>query len=146
MPNIQRYRSRISGPLLDRIDLHVEAPSLPLTEMQNATPGETSAVVRERIVNARLKQAKRFADPKARLTSCNARMSHSEIRAHCAIDKAQAELLSQAMEQLSLSARAYDRILKVARTIADLAGTENIEAPHLLEAIQYRSLDRALFY
>jgi magnesium chelatase family protein len=146
VPNIQRYRSRISGPLLDRIDLHVEAPSLPLTEMQNATPGETSAVVRDRIVAARLKQAKRFADPKARLTSCNARMSHSEIRAHCAIDKAQAELLSQAMEQLSLSARAYDRILKVARTIADLAGTENIEAPHLLEAIQYRSLDRALFY
>jgi magnesium chelatase family protein len=73
-------------------------------------------------------------------------MSHSEIRAHCTIDKPQAELLSQAMEQLSLSARAYDRILKVARTIADLAGKENIEAPHLLEAIQYRSLDRALFY
>jgi len=146
VPNIQRYRSRISGPLLDRIDLHVEAPSLPLTEMQNATPGETSAAVRERIISARTRQAKRFTDTKARLTSCNARMSHSEIRTHCAIDKSQAELLSQAMEQLSLSARAYDRILKVARTIADLAGTENIEAPHLLEAIQYRSLDRALFY
>jgi len=114
--------------------------------MQNATPGETSAAVRERIITARARQGKRFADSKTRLTSCNARMSHSEIRAHCAIDKSQAELLSQAMEQLSLSARAYDRILKVARTIADLAGTENIEAPHLLEAIQYRSLDRALFY
>ena len=132
--------------MLDRIDLHVEAPSLPLTEMQSATPGETSAAVRERIISARTRQAKRFADAKARLTSCNARMSHSEIRSHCAIDKSQAELLAQAMEQLSLSARAYDRILKVARTIADLAGTENIEAPHLLEAIQYRSLDRALFY
>jgi magnesium chelatase family protein len=114
--------------------------------MQNATPGETSAEVRERIIAARDRQAKRFTDTKARLTSCNARMSNSEIRTHCAIDKAQAELLSQAMEQLSLSARAYDRILKVARTIADLAGTDNIEAPHLLEAIQYRSLDRALFY
>ncbi len=146
MPNIQRYRSRISGPLLDRIDLHVEAPSLPLTEMQNATPGETSAAMRERIVAARVRQAKRFADAKTHLTSCNARMTHTEIRTHCAIDQAQAELLAQAMEQLSLSARAYDRILKVARTIADLAGTENIEAPHLLEAIQYRSLDRALFY
>lgn len=144
--NIQRYRSRISGPLLDRIDLHVEAPSLPLTEMQNSAPGETSAILRERIVNARERQAQRFAEAKVRLTSCNARMTHSEIRAHCAIDKPQAELLQQAMEQLSLSARAYDRILKVAHTIADLAGTENIKAPHLLEAIQYRSLDRALFY
>ncbi len=146
MPNIQRYRSRISGPLLDRIDLHVEAPSLPLTEMQNTTPGETSAAMRERIIAARGRQGKRFADTKMRLTSCNARMTHNEIRKHCAIDKGQTEMLAQAMEQLSLSARAYDRILKVARTIADLAGTENIEAPHLLEAIQYRSLDRALFY
>jgi magnesium chelatase family protein len=146
VPQIQRYRSRISGPLLDRIDLHVEAPSLPLTEMQNASLGETSEVVRERIIAARGRQAKRFADSKTRLTPCNARMTHPQIRAHCAIDKAQAELLAQAMEQLSLSARAYDRILKVSRTIADLAGAENIEAPHLLEAIQYRSLDRALFY
>lgn len=114
--------------------------------MQNSTPGETSTAMREHIIAARVRQAKRFADVKTHLTSCNARMSHAEIRAHCAIDKAQAELLAQAMEQLSLSARAYDRILKVARTIADLAGTDNIEAPHLLEAIQYRSLDRALFY
>jgi predicted ATPase with chaperone activity len=97
--------------LLDRIDLHVEAPSLPLTEMQNSTPGETSAAVRERIIAARVRQAKRFTDAKMRLTSCNARMSHSEIRAHCAIDKAYAELLHQAMEQLSLSARAYPRPL-----------------------------------
>ena len=146
VPNIQKYRSRISGPLLDRIDLHVEAPSLPLTEMQNTAPGETSAAMRERIIAARVRQGKRFADTKMRLTSCNARMTHNEIRKHCAIDKGQTEMLAQAMEQLSLSARAYDRILKVARTIADLAGTENIEAPHLLEAIQYRSLDRALFY
>lgn len=114
--------------------------------MQNSTPGESSATLRDRIVTARARQAKRFANTKTKQTPCNARMTHTEIRAHCAIDKAMAELLSQAMEQLSLSARAYDRILKVARTIADLAGTENIEAPHLLEAIQYRSLDRALFY
>jgi magnesium chelatase family protein len=132
--------------LLDRIDLHVEAPSLPLSEMQRTDAGETSATVRERIVAARAKQATRFSGAKIRHAPCNARMSHAEIRTHCAIDKAQAELLSQAMEQLSLSARAYDRILKVARTIADLAGTDGIEMPHLLEAIQYRSLDRALFY
>jgi magnesium chelatase family protein len=114
--------------------------------MQNTAPGESSAAIRERIIAARIIQAKRFANSKTKQTPCNARMTHSEIRAYCPIDKAQAELLSQAMEQLSLSARAYDRILKVARTIADLAGTENIEAPHLMEAIQYRSLDRALFY
>jgi magnesium chelatase family protein len=145
-PQIQRYRSRISGPLLDRIDLHVEAPSLPLSEIQSEKPGESSATLRARIVAARARQTARFADSSARLSSCNARMSHSQIRKHCAIDASSAGLLQQAMEQLSLSARAYDRILKVARTIADLAGAENIEAPHLLEAIQYRSLDRALFY
>jgi magnesium chelatase family protein len=146
VPNIQKYRSRISGPLLDRIDLHVEAPSLPVAQMQTAAPGETSAALRERIVAARTRQAQRFADSHTRLTPCNARMTHAQIRAHCAIGREQAELLQQAMEQLSLSARAYDRILKVSRTIADLAGAEKIETPHLLEAIQYRSLDRTLFY
>jgi magnesium chelatase family protein len=114
--------------------------------MQNNAPGESSAAIRERIIAARTVQTKRFTNSKTKQTPCNARITHSEIRAHCPIDKTQAELLSQAMEQLSLSARAYDRILKVARTIADLADTDNIEAPHLLEAIQYRSLDRALFY
>lgn len=140
---IQRYRARISGPLLDRIDLHVEAPALSIDELRSGKPGETSAVVRQRIAAARARQHARFAG--TRVTS-NARMSHAQIRRHCALDRSLGDLLQGAMEQLRLSARAYDRILKVAHTIADLAGAERIEPPHLLEAIQYRSLDRNLFY
>ena len=140
---IQRYRSRISGPLLDRIDLHIEAPALSLTELRASEPGESSAALRGRVSVARGRQQARFAG--TRITS-NARMTHAQIRKYCAVDAAQGDLLQHAMEQLSLSARAYDRILKVARTIADLAGAPSIEGPHLLEAIQYRSLDRAVFY
>jgi magnesium chelatase family protein len=140
---IQRYRARISGPLLDRIDLHVEAPSLTVEELRQAQPGESSAAIRARVETARRRQQARFAGTR---TTVNARMTHAQIRQHCAIDAALGRLLQQAMEQLHLSARAYDRILKVARTIADLAGAGAIAAPHLLEAIQYRSLDRNLFY
>jgi magnesium chelatase family protein len=140
---IQRYRARISGPLLDRIDIHVEAPALSLTELRSEKPGEPSAPIRERVQAARARQLRRFAG--SRITS-NARMTHAQIRKHCAIDASLGDLLQQAMEQLHLSARAYDRILKVARTIADLGGSERIEQPHLLEAIQYRSLDRTVFY
>ncbi len=140
---VQRYRARISGPLLDRIDLHIEAPALSLSELRSEKPGETSAAMRVRIDAARTRQHARFTGTKL---TANARMTHAQIRKHCAIDATLGDLLQQAMEQLSLSARAYDRILKVARTIADLAGAEKIEAPHLLEAIQYRSLDRAVFY
>lgn len=140
---IQRYRARISGPLLDRIDIHVDAPALSLTELRNEKPGEASAPLRERIAASRARQHARFAGSKI---SSNARMTHAQIRKHCAIDSTLGDLLQQAMEQLSLSARAYDRILKVARTIADLAAAEKIAAPHLLEAIQYRSLDRTVFY
>ena len=140
---IQRYRARISGPLLDRIDLHVEAPAVGVSEMRSDDRGESSATIRERIARARDLQHARFGDSGP---PNNARMSHSQIRIHCAIDRAQGDLLQQAMEQLALSARAYDRILKVARTIADLAGAGSIASPHLLEAIQYRSLDRNLFY
>ena len=140
---IQRYRSRISGPLLDRIDIHIDAPALSLTELRSERPGESSAAVRGRADAARRSQHARFAGTKV---TANARMTHAQIRRHCPIDAALGDLLQQAMEQLSLSARAYDRILKVARTIADLAGAERITAPHLLEAIQYRSLDRTLFY
>lgn len=146
VPQIQRYRSKISGPLLDRIDIHIEAPSLRIEELRNTQPSERSAAIRERCEAARAQQHKRFtrsSDPSAR---CNARMSHAEIRQYCEINKEQGDLLQQAMEQLALSARAYDRILKVARTIADLADSDTIETPHLLEAIQYRSLDRNLFY
>jgi magnesium chelatase family protein len=140
---IQRYRARISGPLLDRIDLHVEAPSLTIEELRQIRPGESSAVVRARVEAARLRQRARFAGTR---TTVNTRMTHAQIRAHCTPDASLGRLLQQAMEQLHLSARAYDRILKVARTIADLAGADAIAAPHLLEAIQYRSLDRNLFY
>lgn len=140
---IQRYRARISGPLLDRIDIHVDAPALSIGELRSEKPGETSAVIRERIQTAREHQHRRFTGTKA---TSNARMSHAQIRKYCAIDTTLGDLLQQAMEQLSLSARAYDRILKVARTIADLAGADKIESPHLLEAIQYRTLDRKVFY
>ena len=140
---IQRYRSRISGPLLDRIDIHVEAPALGISELRNTKAGESSSAIRERVEAARKRQLNRFEESGV---TCNARMSHAQIRRHCAIDSALGDILQQAMEQLSLSARAYDRILKVARTIADLAGSDSVQAPHLLEAIQYRSLDRNLFY
>jgi magnesium chelatase family protein len=129
--------------LLDRIDLHVEAPALSLSELRSEKPGEPSAAIRARVNSARARQQQRFAG--TRITS-NARMTHAQIRKHCGIAPELGDLLQQAMEQLSLSARAYDRILKVARTIADLAGAASIESNHLLEAIQYRSLDRNVFY
>lgn len=140
---IQNYLGRISGPLLDRIDLHIEVPLVKFREMSNAQPGETSAQIRGRVIAARQMQQKRFVS-KPRIT-CNARMGSRELKAHCAIDDATMELLKFAMTDLNLSARAYDRILKVARTIADLAGSENIASDHISEAIQYRSLDRQLW-
>jgi magnesium chelatase family protein len=139
---IQRYRGRVSGPLLDRIDLHVEAPALSISELRAAEDGETSTAIRARVVTARSRQQRRFEGTPA---TVNARMLHAQIRRHCVLTPDLGDLLQGAMERLSLSARAYDRILKVARTIADLAGTEEITAAHLLEAIQYRSLDRNLF-
>jgi magnesium chelatase family protein len=142
-PQIQRYRARISGPLLDRIDLHVEAPAVTVTELRSTTPGEPSAAIAARVRAARDRQLERFRGTPA---TANARMSHAQIRTHIPLDSTLGDLLQQAMEQLGLSARAYDRILKVARTIADLAASERVEAPHLLEAIQYRSLDRKVFY
>lgn len=140
---IQRYRSRISGPLLDRIDIHIEAPALSLSELRSAAPGESSALIRARVDSTRGRQHARFNHSR---TSSNSRMTQAQIRKHCAISPELGDLLQHAMEQLSLSARAYDRILKVARTIADLAGADEIASPHLLEAIQYRSLDRSVFY
>ncbi|MEZ5276179.1 MAG: YifB family Mg chelatase-like AAA ATPase [Opitutaceae bacterium] len=140
---IQRYRARISGPLLDRIDIHIEAPALGIGELRREEPGESSSVIQGRVEKARDRQRRRL---RSRRTPCNARMSQRQIREHCRIDDKLGDLLQGAMEQLSLSARAYDRILKVARTIADLAGAESIGQSHLLEAIQYRSLDRNVFY
>ena len=140
---IQNYLGRISGPLLDRIDLHVEVPPVKFREISSERTGETSAQIRERVVAARQRQQKRFTG-KSKIT-CNARMGTKELKAHCAIDAATLELLKFAMSDLKLSARAYDRILKVARTIADLAGIENIASDHISEAIQYRTLDRQLW-
>ena len=140
---IQNYLGRISGPLLDRIDLHIEVPAVKFREISGGKNGEPSAAIRERVVAARKRQQKRFAaKPKI---SCNARMGSRELKAHCAIDDATMDLLKFAMADLNLSARAYDRILKVARTIADLAGAENIGSDHVSEAIQYRTLDRQLW-
>jgi len=136
---IQRYRARVSGPLLDRIDIHIEAPAVSVSELRSGKPGEPSAAIRERIEQARSIQRLRFSDTQV---TNNARMTHKQVRQVCNISRELGDLLERAMNQLSLSARAYDRILKVSRTIADLAGAEHIAAPHLLEAIQYRSLDR----
>ena len=140
---IQRYRSEISGPLLDRIDLHVEAPAVSIEELRNAKPGEDSKTIRERIAAARQIQRERFNGER---TSSNSRMSQKHIREFCQLDQAMGDTLQQEMEQLKLSARAYDRILKVARTIADISEEKDIGMNHLLEAIQYRSLDRDIGY
>ncbi len=140
---IQNYLGRISGPLLDRIDLHIEVPQVKFREMSSAQPGETSAQIRDRVIIARQRQTARFAS-KPKVT-CNARMGPRELKAACELDESTREMLKHAMTEYSLSARAYDRILKVARTIADLAGSENITGDHIGEAIQFRSLDRQLW-
>ena len=139
-PQIQRYLSRISGPLLDRIDLHVEVAPVPFEDLRRREPGESSLAVRQRVVRARQVQRERFAE--ARGVYCNAQMSSRHTRQHCALDAAGEGLMRMALSRLGLSARAYDRILKVARTIADLAGAPSIQPEHLAEAVQYRSLDR----
>lgn len=138
--NIQRYMNKISGPLLDRIDIHIEVVPVSYDELSNSTPSENSSSIRERVILARQKQAERFE--KHNSIYSNAQMSSKMIREFCQINEAGKNLLKKAMENIGLSARAYDRILKVSRTIADLEGKENIESYHLAEAIQYRSLDR----
>ncbi len=140
---IQNYLGRISGPLLDRIDIHVEVPQVKFREMSSAQMGESSTQIRARVTTARDRQHKRFeANPRI---TCNARMATRELKQFCALDEATMELLKHAMNDLNLSARAYDRILKVARTIADVEGAENIKSEHIGEAIQFRSLDRQLW-
>ena len=140
---IQKYMSKISGPLLDRIDIHVEVPALSYEELAKKTPGDDSAAMRRMVKTARDLQLDRFKNEKK--IFCNAHMESKHIRTYCGLDEACQQLLKTAMERLGLSARAYDRILKVARTIADLDGKENIASPHIAEAIQYRSLDRKLW-
>jgi magnesium chelatase family protein len=140
---IQNYLGRISGPLLDRIDLHVEVPAVPFRDISSGNNGECSADIRSRVIAARRRQLERFKQ-KPRIT-CNARMGSREIKGFCAVDDATLELLKYAMSDTKLTARAYDRVLKVARTIADLAGSDRLTTDHVSEAIQYRSLDRQLW-
>lgn len=137
---VQKYLNKISGPLLDRIDLHVEVTPVGFDEMSNVQPAERSESIRERVLKARAIQTERFKEKTN--THCNAQMNSRQLREHCSIDATGTSLLKTAMERLNLSARAYDRILKVARTIADLEGESFIKSHHLAEAIQYRSLDR----
>ncbi|MHA7059808.1 YifB family Mg chelatase-like AAA ATPase [Aquimarina sp. M1] len=137
---MQRYLSKISGPLLDRIDIHIEVTPVPFDKLSEERRGESSVDIRKRVIKARDKQTKRFEDFKS--IHYNAQMGVKQIRLYCQLDTASKELLKTAMERLNLSARAYDRILKVSRTIADLEGSVSIKGDHISEAIQYRSLDR----
>lgn len=138
---IQKYRAKISGPLMDRIDLHIEVEPVPLIQMNDQEPGEASAIIRDRVIKARERQAERFEIEEGCYT--NAQMNSQQLKIYCTIDKNCELLLLGAMHRMQLSARAYDRILKVARTIADLSGNDQITIDHLTEAIQYRSLDKA---
>lgn len=137
---IHRYLHKISGPLLDRIDLQIEITPLSFEEMSRTAPGENSSTIRERVIRARQMQANRYADCKG--VHCNAQMNSQLLRKFAKLDEQSTEMLRTAMTRLQLSARAYDRILKVARTIADLEDSENIQTHHLAEAIGYRNLDR----
>jgi len=137
---VKNYLNRISGPLMDRIDLHVEVTPVPFTDLTSANPGEKSKSVRERVVEARKMQEKRFV--KRDNIFSNAQMTSKDLEKYCMLNEPARILLKNAMEKLSLSARAYDRIIKVSRTIADLDGSADIQTQHLAEAIQYRSLDR----
>ncbi len=137
---VKKYLNRISGPLLDRIDLHVEVVPVPFKDLAEAPPGEKSEKIRERVIEARKIQEQRFKNHEK--VHNNAQMSHNDLNRYCELTPQGTALLKNAMEKLSLSARAYDRILKVARTIADLDKKEFIQPEHLAEAIQYRSLDR----
>jgi magnesium chelatase family protein len=136
---MQRYLSKISGPLLDRIDIHIEVTPVPFEKLSEERRGESSKVIRERVMKARELQTKRYQEEKVHY---NAQMGVKLIRKYCKLDETSTQLLKTAMDKLNLSARAYDRILKVARTIADLEGEKDIQSQHISEAIQYRSLDR----
>ncbi|MDF1815701.1 MAG: YifB family Mg chelatase-like AAA ATPase [Verrucomicrobiales bacterium] len=143
-PNqIEKYRQRISGPLLDRIDLHVDVPAVNYKELRSDTGGESSAVIRERVDAARRIQLERLADHPG--INCNADMTSRLVAKHCQIDAKSEKTLEQAMDSLNFSARAHDRILKVSRTLADLEASPDIQEIHIMEAIQYRTLDRNLW-
>lgn len=140
--SVQRYRNRVSGPLLDRIDLHVDVPRLTFQEITQTNPSESSTQIRMRVDQARSIQRKRYHEESI---LNNAAMSSKQIKQFCRLTTTGQELLNQAFRKLKLSARAYDRILKVSRTIADLSGAETIQPEHLAEAIGYRGLDQKYF-
>ena len=140
---VQRYRQRVSGPLLDRIDIHIEVPAVEYQDVASERVEENSAAVRERVAAGRCVQQDRFADD--RKTNCNARMGTKQLKQHCRLGSDAQDLIRVAMSELNLSARAYDRILKVSRTIADLDGKSDIGPEHVSEAIQYRTFDRTLW-
>ena len=137
---INRYMSKISGPLMDRIDIQCEIQAVPFAQLSQLKPGEPSAVIRERVIAARKIQEERFKEYKG--IHCNAMMTEKMLHEFAEPDASCLEMLRMAMERFKLSARAYSRILKVARTIADLAGSEKVEMPHIAEAVNYRNLDR----
>ena len=141
LPQILRYRSKISGPLKDRIDIHIEVPAVRYRDLTGETSGEDSETIKKRVDQARQIQRERFAGKKI---YCNAQMNSRHLKKYCPIGEDSKKLLEQAIDKLGLSARAYTRILKIARTIADLDGRDEILAAHISEAIQYRSLDRTL--
>ncbi len=136
---VERYLGRLSGPLLDRIDIHIEVPPVPFRELSDASEGTSSEQIRERVVEARKRQSARFRNDSVRV---NGKMKPPQIRKHCKLQKDAESLLKHAMEDMGLSARAHDKILRIGRTIADLDGSDSIKAEHLSEAINYRTLDR----
>jgi magnesium chelatase family protein len=137
---VTKYQKRISGPLLDRIDIHIEVPRVEYEKLSDRGAGESSAAVRERVQAARDRQRVRFGTKSESVShiTCNAEMRPAEVRKFCALDETGQSLMQAAMNQMQLSARAYHRVLKLARTIADLAGSESIQPPYLAEALQYR--------
>ena len=137
---VQRYLNKISGPLLDRIDLHVEVTPVSYDELTSTIPNENSASIRTRVIKARGIQEKRYLETTE--THCNAQMTQAEFELHCNADEQGHLMIKQAMQKMGLSARAFERILKVARTIADLDENEKIQVAHIAEAIQFRSLDK----